>query len=283
MTHQFSLESETKINEIEAFLNDHAYLSGKNAPNEQDAHILGSLKDAPDRLKHPNFFAYWWSLALFQDAVRNSWGKDGCCKEKKECQDKKGDCGQKKGECNKKKDECHEKKGDCKEKKECHDKKAECHDKKAECHDKKPECHDKKPEAKKEEDDMDLFGDDDGSAQKELEALKAKKKEEEEKKKKDEKKKAIIAKSTVTFDVKGYEEGFDFEALGKKIREAIQVDGLVWQDKFHILPVAYQIKKLRCGMVIEDDKVSADDILEKIQDLWPDDIQSCDIVEFNKV
>lgn len=243
MTHQFSLESEAKVNEIDHHLANHAYLSGKNTPSEVDAHILAALKDAPDRLKHPNFFAYWWNLSLFQENVRNQWGKE-CTKEvKKECvkESKKGD------------------------NKECHQK------------------EEKKPEPKAEEDELDLFGDDDGSNAKELEAMKLKKKEEEEAKKKAEKKKTVIAKSSVTFDIKVYEETFDFVALGKQIKEKIVMDGLVWQVNFKILPVAYTIKKLQCGMIIEDDKVSADDVLEKIQDLWPDDIQSCDIVEFNKV
>jgi len=257
MTHQFSIESEAKVNEIEAFLNDHAYLSGKNNPGEIDAQVLNSLKDAPDRIKHPNFFAWWWGLALFQEAARVLWGKEHHAVDKK----------------TEHKKEEHKKVEHKKEEHKKEEHKKEEH--------KKEEV---KAPVKKEEEELDLFGDDDEGEDNSKEVLAAmlKKKEEEEKKKKAEKK-AVIAKSSVTFDVKAYEEGFDFVALGKKIKETINMDGLVWQLHFKILPVAYDIKKLQCGMIIEDDKVSADDVLEKIQELWPDDIQSCDIVEFNKV
>jgi len=247
--HHFKIDTEAGIEEIEKFLHDHAYLSGKNAPSDIDAHILATLKDAPDRLKHPNFFGWWWSLALFQEAARATWGKHG---EK---------------DAKKKEKEAHA----------AADKKAE---EKAE---KKAEKAEEKKAEKKEEEELDLFGDDDDEEanKKVLEEMK-KKKEEDDKKKKAEKK-AVIAKSSVVFDVKAYEETFDFQKLAKEIKEKIQVEGLVWQQNFKILPVAYQIKKLQCGMIIEDEKVSADDILEKIQELWPEDIQSCDIVEFNKV
>jgi elongation factor 1-beta len=245
MTQTFHIDNEAGVQEIDKFLANHSYLSGKTIPDQHDAKILAALKDAPDRQKHPNFFAWWWSLALFQEAARATWGTE--CAKKEEKKDKK-------------KDDKEEKKDKT---------------------DKKEEKKEEKKEAKKEEDELDLFGDDNEEDKAALEAVK-KQKEEDDKKKKAEKK-TVIAKSTVVFDVKAYEETFDFVSLGKEIREKINPDGLVWQQNFKILPVAYQIKKLQCGMIIEDDKVSADDILEKIQELWPDDIQSCDIVEFNKV
>lgn len=254
MSHHFTIENEAGVEAIEKHLHHHAYLSGKGNPNEVDAKILSELKDAPDRHKHPHFFAWFWGLALFSEAARATWTHgaqhhDGAKKDgKKECAKTDGA----KTECAK-----------TEAKKEC-----------------------AKTEApKKEEDELDLFGDDTEEDKKNLEEMK-KAKEEADKKKKEEadkKKKLVVAKSSVVFDVKAYEETFDFVKLGKEIKEKIQMDGLVWQQTFKILPVAYQIKKLQCGMIIEDDKVSVDDILEKIQELWPDDIQSCDIVEFNKV
>jgi len=43
------------------------------------------------------------------------------------------------------------------------------------------------------------------------------------------------------------------------------------------------MKMLRIGMTIEDDKISIEeDIFEKIQ-AWEDEVQSCDIVSFQKV
>ena len=229
---EYSLENETKMMEVETFLDTHMYLSGKGNPDEVDAKIVALLKEAPDRKKYPNLFAYWWNNTLFMESARALWGKEAAAPQKKKA-----------------------------EKKE----------------------EPKKKEAKKEEEDeLDLFGDDDEEESKKILEEMKKKKEEAEKNKKAEKKK-VVAKSTVTFDVKAYEETFDFAALAKKIKAEIQVDGLVWQQNFRIQPVAFEIKKLTCGMIIEDDKVSADEILEKIQDMWADDVQSCDIVEFNKV
>lgn len=247
---KFNIENAEGIEHVEKWLHDHPYLSGNSHPNETDAHILSQLKDAPDRAKHPNFFAWWWNLSLFQEAARATWGKHH------------GKDGHK---------DHHGKDGH----KEHHDKKSET----KECAKAEPKAE-AKP-AKKDEDELDLFGEETEEDKKAMEELK-KKKAADEAAKKTEKKK-VIAKSSVVFNVKAYEETFDFVALGKRIREEIHPEGLVWQKEFKILPVAYQIKMLQCGMIVEDDKISPDDILEKIQELWPDDIQSCDIVEFNKV
>jgi translation elongation factor EF-1beta len=58
----------------------------------------------------------------------------------------------------------------------------------------------------------------------------------------------------------------------------IEMDGLVWgQSKF--VPVGYGIKMLQINLVIEDDKVSLDDLQEKIEE-DKDHVQSTDIVSF---
>lgn len=261
MSQTFTIDTEAGVQDIEKHLQNHAYLSGKSTPGEIDAKILGGLKDAPDRAKHPNFFAWWWSLALFQEAARALWGKEPHKKEGK-------------------------KEGEGKTAEASHPKSATTEASKPETHKTEtPKTEAPKTEAPKAaEDELDLFGDDSEADKAALEEMKKKKAEEEEaKKNKKTEKKGVIAKSSVLFDVKAYEETFDFVKLGKEIKEKIIMDGLVWQQNFKILPVAYAIKKLQCGMIIEDDKVSADDVLEQIQNLWPDDIQSCDIVEFNKV
>jgi len=67
------------------------------------------------------------------------------------------------------------------------------------------------PVAKVEEDDFDLFGDETEEDVAAVEALKKKQVDDAAANKK--KKPAVIAKSSVTFDVKGYELGQDFEAL----------------------------------------------------------------------
>jgi translation elongation factor EF-1beta len=54
------------------------------------------------------------------------------------------------------------------------------------------------------------------------------------------------------------------------------LDGLVWGQEDKIVEVAFGAKKLSMSMIIEDDKVSSEDVFEKIQS-WEDDVQSVDI------
>merc|ERR1712060_915878 len=129
------------------------------------------------------------------------------------------------------------------------------------------------------EDDFDPFAsenEEDIAAEAEREKLR---KEAEEKQKKT--KKVVIAKSLVTFDVKGYEEGQDFEALAKKIKAEIAMDGLVWMDKHEVKPIAFGMKKLQIAMLIEDAKIQTDDVFELIE-AWDEEVQSTDIVSFAK-
>eukprot|EP01017_Pseudomicrothorax_dubius_P017122 TRINITY_DN19448_c0_g1_i1.p1 TRINITY_DN19448_c0_g1~~TRINITY_DN19448_c0_g1_i1.p1 ORF type:complete len:264 (+),score=110.71 TRINITY_DN19448_c0_g1_i1:53-844(+) len=135
------------------------------------------------------------------------------------------------------------------------------------------------PAAAKKDDVDDLFGDDDDEAAAEAaKALAEKKKKEAEAKKKE---KVVIAKSVIIFDVKVYEEDQDLDALAAKIL-ALEIDGLLWKTEYKKIPVAYNIKKLQIGCTIEDDKVSTDDLFEKIT-AWEDEVQSVDIVTFQKV
>ena len=62
----------------------------------------------------------------------------------------------------------------------------------------------------------------------------------------------------------------------------IELDGLVWNKDPKFVEIAYGMKKLQVGCVIEDDKVGTDDIFEKIE-CWEDEVQSVDIVSFNKL
>ena len=237
MSSHFSTENATKLMEIESFLANNIYLSGEALPNQEDARILDSIKDAPDRAKYPNLFAWWWNLCLFQPAARELWGGKADHDEKKDKKDEKKAQG------------------------------------------KKPVA--KKPVEEDDDDDIDdvdLFG---GVTEEEKQALEEDKKKKEEEKKKA--KKVVIAKSRVTFDVKAYEVEQDFDNLASRVLGAIKKDGLVWQDSYEIVPIGFGIKCLRLTMIIEDDKISADDILEEIQNTWEDEVQSCDIFEFNKV
>jgi translation elongation factor EF-1beta len=63
----------------------------------------------------------------------------------------------------------------------------------------------------------------------------------------------------------------------------IKKDGLLWKTEFKKEPVAFGVWKLVIGCTVEDEKVSVDDLIEQIQDQYEDNVQSVDIVAFNKV
>jgi len=82
--------------------------------------------------------------------------------------------------------------------------------------------------------------------------------------------------------VKIYEEGFDLDGLWEKIQKEVQIEGLVWNPNPKKIPVVGNVFKLQIGCVIEDDKVATDDIFDKIT-AWEDDVQSIDVVSFQKL
>ncbi|KPA80053.1 putative mitochondrial translation elongation factor 1-beta [Leptomonas pyrrhocoris] len=128
--------------------------------------------------------------------------------------------------------------------------------------------------AAEDDDDIDLFGE---TTEEEAAALEAKKKADAEKKKA---KKDVIAKSSILFDVKAWDDTVDLEALAQKLH-AIKRDGLIWGDH-KLVPVAFGVKKLQQLIVIEDDKVSGDDLEDMITG-FTDEVQSMDIVAWNKI
>lgn len=128
------------------------------------------------------------------------------------------------------------------------------------------------------DDDIDLFGSDDEEEDAERERIKAQRLADYEARKA--KKPGPIAKSTVLFDVKPWDDETDMEKLTDRVR-TIQMDGLVWGAS-KLQPMAFGINKLQIVCVIEDAKVSVDDISEKIEG-FEDFVQSVDIASFNKV
>merc|ERR1712142_1093970 len=131
------------------------------------------------------------------------------------------------------------------------------------------------------DDDVDLFGDDDEDDD-EAEKIKAARVAEYNAKKaaKEEKKGKVIAKSNVILDVKPWDDETDMAELEQMIR-TIVMDGLLWGTA-KLVPIGYGIKKLQIPTVIEDDKVSTDDMEEAIV-AFEDHVQSVDIVAFNKI
>ena len=85
------------------------------------------------------------------------------------------------------------------------------------------------------------------------------------------------------WDVKGYDDTTDMNALGAKIIAEIAQDGLTWKAEYKLEPIAFGVKKLVIGAVIEDAKVSADGICEEIEEKYGDVVQSVDIAVFNKL
>jgi len=126
------------------------------------------------------------------------------------------------------------------------------------------------------DDDVDLFGsdeDDDAAVKLREDRLKqyAAKKE---------KKPGPIAKSSVILDVKPWDDETDMVALEKQVR-TIVMDGLLWGVS-KLVPVAFNIKKLQIVCVVEDEKVSIEELQEKLEE-FEDYIQSVDIAAFNKI
>lgn len=131
--------------------------------------------------------------------------------------------------------------------------------------------------AKKDDDDLDLFGSDE---EEDEEAEKAKAARLAEYQAKKAKKPAVIAKSSVVLDVKPWDDTTDMAELEKLVRE-ISMDGLLWGAS-ELVAIGYGIKKLRISCVIEDDKVGTD-ILEESITAHEDHVQSMDVFSFNKI
>jgi len=138
----------------------------------------------------------------------------------------------------------------------------------------KKENNAKKPE---DDDDVDLFGSED---EEDAEAEKVREQRLAEYAAKKSKKPTLIAKSNVILDVKPWDDETDMKQLEESVR-SIKMDGLLWGAS-KLVPLAYGIKKLQISSVVEDDKVSIDELTEKIQEN-EDFVQSVDIAAFNKI
>ena len=128
------------------------------------------------------------------------------------------------------------------------------------------------------DDDVDLFGSDEEEDDEEkkriteerLAAYHAKKA----------KKPKVIAKTNVLFDVKPWDNETDMAAM-KKACTSIEMDGLLWGAS-KLVPVGYGINKLQLMCVVEDDKVSIEELSEKMTE-FEDFVQSVDVAAMNKI
>ena len=128
------------------------------------------------------------------------------------------------------------------------------------------------------DDDVDLFGSDDEEETAEAERIKAERVAAYAAKKS--KKPALIAKSSVLLDVKPWDDETDMVELEKVVR-SVEMDGLLW-GAGKLVPLAFGIKKLTIMCTVEDDKVSIEELTEKIEE-FEDFVQSVDIAAFNKI
>merc|ERR1711913_34674 len=128
------------------------------------------------------------------------------------------------------------------------------------------------------DDDVDLFGsDDDEDAEEKAKEVEARLKAYHEKKAK---KPALIAKTSVLFDVKPWDDETDMKEMLSAVK-TIEKEGLVWGAS-KLVPVGYGINKLQVMCVVEDEKVSIDELSEKICD-FEDYVQSVDIAAMSKI
>jgi elongation factor 1-beta len=143
---------------------------------------------------------------------------------------------------------------------------------------------------------VDLFGSDDEEEDAEAERVKQERLKAYAEKKATKPK--TIAKSLVTLDVKPWDDETDMKALEASVR-SIDKDGLVWgsstlvpvgtKTHFRFLCVfrwsgdlGFGIRKLQITLVVEDDKISLEELQEEIE-AFEDYVQSTDIAAMAKL
>ncbi|EME87604.1 uncharacterized protein MYCFIDRAFT_47952 [Pseudocercospora fijiensis CIRAD86] len=132
--------------------------------------------------------------------------------------------------------------------------------------------------AEEDDDDVDLFGSDD--EEEDAEAARVREERLAEYKKKKEGKTKPAAKSVVTLDVKPWDDETDMKALEASVR-SIEKDGLVWGAS-KLVAVGFGIKKLQINLVVEDEKISLDELQEEIEG-FEDYVQSSDVAAMQKL
>ena len=79
----------------------------------------------------------------------------------------------------------------------------------------------------------------------------------------------------IILDVKPWDDETDMAEMEKNVR-SIEMDGLLWGTS-KLVAVGYGIKKLQISCVVEDDKVSTDDLEDKIV-AFEDFVSHCFII-----
>jgi len=134
------------------------------------------------------------------------------------------------------------------------------------------------PEEEEEDDDVDLFGSDDEEEDAEKARITAERLKAYHEKKS--KKPKVIAKTSVLFDVKPWADDTDLNAM-KSACMGIEMEGLVWGAS-KLVPVGYGIQKLQIMCTVEDEKVSIEELGEKME-AFEEYVQSVDVAAMNKI
>jgi len=142
---------------------------------------------------------------------------------------------------------------------------------------KTPKVSESKSALADDDDDVDLFGSD---AEEDEESAKIREERLKAYADKKSKKPTLIAKSNVILDIKPWDDETDMAAMEKTVR-TIEMEGLLW-GAGRLVPLAYGIKKLQISCVVVDEKVSVEELTEKIE-AFEDFVQSVDIAAFNKI
>merc|ERR1712156_711235 len=128
------------------------------------------------------------------------------------------------------------------------------------------------------DDDVDLFGSDEEEDDEEKKRITEERLKAYNEKKA--KKPKVIAKTSVLFDVKPWDDETDMEAM-KEACKGIEMEGLVW-GATKLMPVGYGINKLQLMCTVEDEKVSIEELGEKME-AFEDFVQSVDVAAMNKI
>ena len=89
-----------------------------------------------------------------------------------------------------------------------------------------------------------------------------------------------IAKTSVLFDIMPCDSETDLEEMLEKVRE-IEMAGLLWGSSCRV-PVGFGIDKMQLMCTVEDDKVSIEELCEKME-AFKDLVQSAEVSVMNKI